>query len=129
MRTLRRALSFVTRRQCAHRARLCDVLLRNTSSRRRSPSKLETANPFSLSVQVIAARLSRTLGHMLEKGLAVVPCPTGNAPTPSELCEEAPIYVTSEENHAKVRGGATTVNCLGRDTDCARKRNSGDKKS
>eukprot|EP00903_Cladosiphon_okamuranus_P013903 g12931.t1 len=54
------------------------------------------------SMEVLAARLSQTLACMLEKKLAVVPCATTGAPSPSSLCEESRVCVEFEENHAKV---------------------------
>ncbi|CAM9504523.1 unnamed protein product, partial [Scytosiphon promiscuus] len=54
------------------------------------------------SLEVLAARLSATLGGMLEKKLAVLPSPTNQAPSPSFLREERPVYVDGDENHAKV---------------------------
>ncbi|CAM9788241.1 unnamed protein product, partial [Ectocarpus sp. 13 AM-2016] len=61
-----------------------------------------TAGNRPFSMEALAARLSETLGGMLEKKLAVVPCPSAGAPSSSSLCEQAPVYVECDENHAKV---------------------------
>eukprot|EP00752_Nemacystus_decipiens_P014145 g12578.t2 len=54
------------------------------------------------SMEVLAARLSRTLANMLGDNLAVVPCATTGAPSISSLCEESPACLECEDNHAKV---------------------------
>ncbi|CAM9502681.1 unnamed protein product [Ectocarpus sp. 4 AP-2014] len=61
-----------------------------------------TAGNRPFSMEALAARLSETLGGMLEENLAVVPCPSAGAPSSSSLCEQAPVYVECDENHAKV---------------------------
>ncbi|CAM9234091.1 unnamed protein product [Ectocarpus sp. 12 AP-2014] len=61
-----------------------------------------TAGNRPFSMEALAVRLSETLGGMLEKNLAVVPCPSAGAPSSSSLCEQAPVHVECDENHAKV---------------------------
>ncbi|CAM9827511.1 unnamed protein product [Ectocarpus fasciculatus] len=63
---------------------------------------LRTAENRPFSMEALAVHLSETLGGMLEKKLAVVPCPSAGAPSSSSLCEQAPVYVECDENHAKV---------------------------